>query len=488
MASARGLRLDLMKLGEIARRVGSGTEGLSADLSEREPVGYSIDSRTVKPGELFFAIKGDTHDGHQFVDNALAKGALAVVVSADWSGGVGRNPVRLLQVRDTLVALQSLASSTLKTWGGRLIAITGSMGKTTTKEMTAAVLGRTYRVIRTMGNLNNAYGLPLSILRMESDGSRASDFECAVFEMGMNHKGELAELTGIAPPDLAVVTNVAPVHLEFFASIDEIALAKSELVSGLKPGGSAILNDDDALVEQMRNLRSDIEVRTFGIERTADVMAQAVRPGGLALTRFQLVTPRGRIETSLQLGGRHNLYNALASAAVADSCEVSLEQIGDALASFSSPKMRGEIHELKEGFTVIDDSYNSNPRALMEMVTTLCGAEGYRRRIVVAGEMLELGSSGAQLHREAGSNIAKSGVDLLIGVRGLARELVEGARQSGLKTESAIFCETPDEAAERLMGEVKPGDVILIKGSRGVRTDIVVERLMKGAKGEERSV
>jgi UDP-N-acetylmuramoyl-tripeptide--D-alanyl-D-alanine ligase len=466
-----------MKLGEIAGILGSLADGLPNDLSEQEPIGYSIDSRSVRAGELFFAIRGEKHDGHRFVDDAMGRGALAAVVSHDWSGVAGINRAGLLPVADTLRALQSLASATLESWGGRLIAITGSMGKTTTKEITADVLSRVYRVARTIGNLNNAYGLPLSILRMESDGSRASDFDCAVLEMGMNHRGELAELTRIAPPDVAVVTNAAPVHLEFFSSVDEIAEAKSELVSGVKPGGTAVLNADDARVAQMRNVRSDVEFRTFGIERTADVMAQDIRPGGLALTRFQLVTPRGMIETSLRLGGRHNLYNALAAAAVADSCEVSLEQIGDALTNFSSLKMRGEIREFREGFTVIDDSYNSNPQALMEMVTTLCEAEGYKRRIVVAGEMLELGSTGPRLHREAGRSIASHAVDLLIGVRGLARELVEAARQSGLSPESAVFCETPDEAGEILKQAARAGDLILIKGSRGVRTDIVVERL-----------
>jgi UDP-N-acetylmuramoyl-tripeptide--D-alanyl-D-alanine ligase len=472
-----------MKLGEIARILGSEADRLPAELSAQEPIGYSIDSRSVRAGDLFFAIRGENHDGHQFVNDALARGALAAVVSHDWSGGVAANSPRLVPVHNTLAALQSLASAVLESWGGRLIAVTGSMGKTTTKEITAALLARVYKVIRTVGNLNNAYGLPLSILRMESDGSRASDFEYAVFEMGMNHIGELTELTRIAPPDVAVVTNVAPVHLEFFSSVDEIAQAKSELVSGVKPGGLALLNADDVRVANMRSLRSDLEFRTFGIEQTADVMARDVRPEGLSLTRFQLVTPHGRIETSLRLGGRHNLYNALAAAAVADSCEVSIEQIGDALAGFSSLKMRGEITEFKQGFTVIDDSYNSNPLALMEMVTTLSAAEGYKRRVVVAGEMLELGSAGPRLHREAGRSIATHDVDLLIGVRGLARELVEAARQSGLTEESAVFCETPDEAAELLKQVVRAGDLILVKGSRGVRTDIVVERLRQSSEG-----
>jgi len=284
------------------------------------------------------------------------------------------------------------------------------------------------------------------------------------------------------------VTNVAPVHLEYFSSVDEIAAAKSELVAGVKPGGAVVLNADDERVARMASLRHDLDVRTFGIERNADVMARALETEGVAVTRFQLVTPRGSVEAKLHLGGRHNVYNALASAAVADLCDIPPDRIAHALAAFSAPKMRGEVYEFKEGFTVIDDSYNSNPRALVEMTAHISGAEGYLRRIVVAGEMLELGSAGPELHRDTGRSIASNGIDLLIGVRGLALELVEGARQNGLNAEFALFCETPEEAAEILKREARPGDLILVKGSRGVKTDVVVERLKRWSedRGKER--
>ncbi|HEV8482017.1 MAG TPA: UDP-N-acetylmuramoyl-tripeptide--D-alanyl-D-alanine ligase [Blastocatellia bacterium] len=477
-----------MTLGEIVRILGSGEEDTETELNTVEPIGYSIDSRRIRRGELFFAIRGENHDGHQFVGDALAGGALAAVVSREWNAVAALAERKLIRVGDTLSALQLLAASVVKSWRGRLIAITGSMGKTTTKDLTAALLAPGGRVIKTVGNLNNAYGLPLSILKMESGGSRASEVEFGVFEMGMNHRGELAALASIAPPDLAVVTNVAPVHLEYFSSVDEIAAAKSELVRGVKPGGAAVLNVDDERVARMKGLRNDLEVRTFGIERNADVMALALKAEGVAVTRFQLVTPRGSVDAKLQLGGRHNVYNALASAAVADLCDIPLDQIADALASFSVPKMRGEVHEFKEGFTVIDDSYNSNPQALVEMIAHISGATGYQRKIVVAGEMLELGAAGPRLHREAGRSVASQGVDLLIGVRGLARELVESARQSGLTAECALYCETPEEAAEVLKREARPGDLILVKGSRGVKTDIVVERMKQWSesKGKER--
>lgn len=470
-----------MKLGEIANILGSTLGG------EQHPTGYSIDSRTVRAGEMFFAIRGENYDGHRFVRNALERGAMAAVVSRDFAlskdDTAQYDDIKLIRVADTLVALQGLAAAALRNWHGREVAITGSMGKTTTKEMTATALAHAGRVIKTLGNLNNDYGLPLSILKMESDGAHASDFDYAVLEMGMNHKGEIARLAEIAPPDVGVVTIVAPVHLEFFDSVEAIAEAKAELVAGIKPGGAAVLNGDDARVARMRELRGDIEYITFGIERAADVTARDIESDGLNGTHFKLVTPRGNIDARLAVAGRHNLYNALAAAAVADFYEVPLEQIAASLAESSSPRMRGEVLRFPEGFTVVDDSYNSNPRALIEMVTTICANKDCGRKIVVAGEMLELGATGAGLHREAGRRIATLGVDLLIGVRGLASEIVAGAREAGMSAESAIFCETPYEAADVLTREARAGDLILIKGSRGVKTEIVVER-MKQARGQ----
>jgi len=238
-----------------------------------------------------------------------------------------------------------------------------------------------------------------------------------------------------------------------------------------------VLNADDDRVARMREMRSDIEYRTFGISRAADVTALDIQSGGLSGTRFKLVTPRGNVDAHLSVAGRHNVYNALASAAVADFYEVPLDQIAAALVESSSPKMRGEVLRFTEGFTVVDDSYNSNPRALIEMVETICSNKQCKRRVVVAGEMLELGATGAELHREAGRRIAALGVDLLIGVRGLAQEIVRGAREAGMSEESAIFCETPNEAADLLTREASAGDLILVKGSRGVKTEIVVERM-----------
>ncbi len=443
---------------------------------DREPLGYSIDSRTIRQGDLFFAIKGEHHDGHQFVAEVLSKGALAAVVNRE-SGEPVRQAGLLLFSDDPLATLQKLANRVVSKWRGQLVAVTGSAGKTTTKDLIAAVLAQAGRVTKTQGNFNNAIGLPLSILKMEADGQRADDFDFGVFEMGMNHAGELAELTHMAPPDVAVVTNVAAVHLEFFASIDEIANAKAELVQGVKRGGAAILNADDFRVERMRQLRDDLTIRTYGIEQRAEVMARDIHTDGLGGINFLLVTPGGEINAHLALVGKHNLYNALAAAAVGDFYQVPLEKIAQAFAAMSAPKMRGEILRFAEGFTVIDDSYNSNPRALVEMVTTLCATEACKRKVVVAGEMLELGDAGAQLHFEAGQKIAALGVDLLLGVRGLAGDLIAGARAAGMPEDAAIFFATPQEAAEFLTQAAQAGDLILVKGSRGVKTEVVVERL-----------
>jgi len=479
-----------MKLSEIATILGSSIRAARGanELAEREPVGYSIDSRTLRPGELFFAILGENYDGHNFVGDALANRALAAVVSRDF---LDSNPGRqidphksaLILVDDTLSALQLLAYTVIKKWKGKVVAVTGSLGKTTTKEMIAAMLARIGTVAKTSGNLNNYYGVPLSILQMESNGRHATDFDYAVLEMGMNHKGEIARLTEIAPPDVGVVTVVAPAHLEFFTSVDEIAEAKAEMVLGIVEGGTAVLNADDERVARMGSLRTDISSLSFGIEHDADVTATEITHDGVNGSSFVLSTRRGKTEARVPLAGRHNIYNALAAATVADMYEAPLEEIVGALCETAAPKMRGELLRFQQGFSLIDDSYNSNPRALYEMVSTVCANREGRRAIVVAGEMLELGASGAELHHESGRLIARQGVDLLIGVRGLAEEMVRGAREEGMPSSAALFAATPEEAASILIPQVRPGDLILVKGSRGVRTEIVVDRIKQSFDG-----
>ncbi|MGH9759570.1 MAG: UDP-N-acetylmuramoyl-tripeptide--D-alanyl-D-alanine ligase, partial [Blastocatellia bacterium] len=456
--------------------------------------GYSIDSRAVKIDELFLAIRGEKNDGHDYVCQALAAGAIGAVVSREFDlarqidslksshtvdgGRLAEFQSNLIRVNDTLEALQALASSVIKSWSGKIIAITGSSGKTTTKDVTAGLLSQALRTHKSTGNLNNAYGLPLSILKMESEGRRADDFDLAVLEMGMNHKGEIAALTKIAPPHIGVVTNVNAVHLEFFSSIDDIAEAKAEMVLGVRTGGWAVLNTDDYRVARMRQKRGDIEYRTFGIEEPADVRAVKITADGLNATRFTLVTPNGVAEARVPLIGRHNVYNVIAGVAVAELSGLKLDQVVDGISRLSSSKMRGELVNFQQGFALIDDSYNSNPAALGALVESITQSrENGGRRIVVAGEMLELGEESARLHHESGEKIGRSGVDVLIGVRGLAREIVTGALEGGMDSSRAIFVETPEDAARELASQVRKGDLVLVKGSRGVKMEIVVEKM-----------
>jgi UDP-N-acetylmuramoyl-tripeptide--D-alanyl-D-alanine ligase len=468
-----------MKLRDIAQLVG--VERFDPAIAEIEPSGFSIDSRTIRAGELFFAIKGASLDGHDYVAQALRKGACAAIVSRE----VESAPTgQLIFVADTLVALQALAQELRNRWNGTVIGVTGSSGKTATKELTAEMIAAGgASVIRTTGNYNNAYGLPLSFLQVISNGASPEQFQYAVLEMGMSAPGEITELCSITQPNVGIVTNVSAVHLEFFPSVEAIAEAKAELVDCLKADGLAVLNADDPLVARMRR-RQPVAVRTFGIEAEADVTAKDVKPLGVEGTSFRLVTPRGEIAAKTRLLGRHQVANILAAAAVADHFQVPLEAIANTIADAKPYKMRGEITRFPQGFVIVDDSYNSNPRALGEMVKTVFNMNGFARRIVVAGEMLELGERGAELHRQSGRAMAEAGVSFLIGVRGLAREMVDGAREGGLKDECSLYCETPDEAARWLFDNLRSGDLVLVKGSRGVKLDQVVHAVKRRFIGE----
>jgi UDP-N-acetylmuramoyl-tripeptide--D-alanyl-D-alanine ligase len=463
------------------------------EFFDKELTGFSIDSRTVAEGELFFALSAEDYkrhfftattfdDAHRFIPAAFASGAAAVVarrerVERDAELQVFRE--RLLLVDDCIEALQSVAHGALQAWGGKVVALTGSAGKTTAKDLTAHVLSATgRRVLKTQKNFNNELGLALSILQMETRGARPSDFDVAVLEMGQSMFGEIARLTQVAPPDIAVELNVAPVHLEFFDSVEHIAAGKAQLVENLKPEGTAILNADDARVAAMRSKHKG-RALTFGIENAADVSASEIESARFGLSRFRLRTPLGEANAELRLPGRHNLLNALAASAVATCFEIAPEEIAHALASATASEMRGEVIEFAAGFSVIDDSYNSNPRSLLSMARSVAEARGEgdnaRRTFIVAGEMLELGEAGAEMHREAGSEIARMGIEVLWGVRGLAAELVAGAREAGM--DAARFFATTEEAAVALTEEVRAGDLLLVKGSRGVHMERIIEVL-----------
>ncbi len=424
--------------------------------------GYSIDSRTVQPGELFFAVKGERLDGHDFVEQALSRGAIGAVVE---KGQLARysDPAGLLAVDDTLVALQTLATAVRKIWGKTVIAVTGSMGKTTTKEAMAHLLAIKYRVHRTKGNFNNHFGLPLGLQTLEPE------YDVAVVEMGMSHSGEISALARIALPNQAVITNVAPVHLERFDSIAGIARAKYELIEALPHSGTAVLNADDEYVCQFgRDLKGKVVM--FGLKPTADVRAENIEVLGPEGARFDLVSREMRQPVRSPLLGKHNVYNVLAAAAVALEHGITPSEIAEALPSLQRADKRGQVVQVGN-ITVLYDCYNSSPKALMAAVDTLTAMPA-RRRIVVAGEMLELGSTGEQLHRECGRYMAGSKLDFLLGVRGLARAMVEAAVEAGLKAE---FVATPEEAGEWLARETREGDVVLLKASRGVKLEKALE-------------
>jgi UDP-N-acetylmuramoyl-tripeptide--D-alanyl-D-alanine ligase len=454
------MELSLRRIAEFI-----GADATVLDDPELVPAGYSIDSRTIQPGELFFAVKGERLDGHEYVAAALAGGTLAAVVEKKRAASLGA-PGRLLAVDDTLIALQTVAAAVRRLWGKPLVAITGSAGKTTTKEITAHVLSQKFSVMKSAGNLNNHFGLPLQLLKLKPQ------HQIAVFEMGMSHAGEIEALAKIARPDTGVVTCVAPVHLESFASVAEIARAKYELIASLPRGGTAILNADDAYVSQFgRDFHG--KVVTFGICKSSDVRAEDIQTHGEAGSTFTLSTNGERRAVTFPLYGKHNVANALAASAVGLQYGLSLDEIAAALATVKPSDKRGETLHLA-GATIINDCYNSNPAALQAMIDVLGTMPG-SRRIVVAGEMLELGPTGPQLHLDCGV-YAKGKADWVVGVRGLAQHIVDGAQSVGVK---ADFRETPAQAAELLAKQLQPGDVVLMKASRGVRLETAVESLQQ---------
>jgi len=457
----------ILELGRIAEFTGA-----AGDFDHSaQAMGYSIDSRTLAPGDLFIAIRGERFDGHDFVEKALATGASAAVVAREKLSAFS-SKTGLLVVDDPAIALQRIAAAARRLWGKRLIGVTGSAGKTTTKDAIAHVLSANFRVLKSQGNLNNAYGLPLQLLRLEPE------HQVAVIEMGMSHAGEIAQLAEIAKPDWGVVTNVAPAHLENFPDgISGVARAKYELIQALPSGGTAILNCDDPYVRQFgRDFHG--QVVTYGLGCTSDVRAQDVQALGPKGSRFVLLAGGTETPVDLPLIGAHNVLNALAAVAVGLSAGMSPTECALALGTMKPSERRGEVLYIKDA-TVINDCYNSNPKALDAMVDALA-AMNAKRRIVVAGEMLELGPTAADLHRSAGHHMAAKGIDVVVGVRGNAEHIVAGAKEKGI---NATFIGAPEEAGEWMKRELRAGDAILIKGSRGVRLEKALQVLTGSVEG-----
>jgi UDP-N-acetylmuramoyl-tripeptide--D-alanyl-D-alanine ligase len=458
--------LPLSKIAEFVAASGDLPRGSREAVAQA----YSIDSRTIGWGQLFFAVKGERLDGHDFVASALEKGAVGAVVRKDQLHRYASH-AQLLAVEDTLVALQTLATAVRKLWGKPLVGVTGSAGKTTTKEAVAHLLATRFRVLKSEGNFNNHFGLPLMLLKLEPE------HDVAVIEMGMSHAGEIRALAKIAQPEIGVVTNVAPVHLQFFESLAGIARAKYELIEALPADWTAVLNADDEYVSQFgRDFRGKVVL--YGTLPASTVRAENVQPKGADGSEFDVVIGNSRARVQLPLVGSHNVLNALAAVAVGIERGLKLSEAAEALATLAPPDKRGQVVQLGN-ITVINDCYNSNPKALDAMVDALVAMPA-RRRIVVAGEMLELGAASEQLHRRAGRHMAEKKVDALLGVRGLAQAMVESAAGAGVRAE---FVNTPEAAGEWLARETRDGDVVLLKASRGVKLEKALETWKAALRG-----
>lgn len=441
---------------------------LRSSQPARHATGYSIDSRTLATDDLFFAVKGERFDGHDFVAPAILRGAVGAVVARSRAAELLplTDHASLILVDDPLIALQQLAAAVRRHWGKRVVGVTGSAGKTTTKEAVAAVLGAGCKVLKSRGNLNNNFGLPLQLLRLELDD------DIAVIEMGMNHAGEITALSRIAAPDWGVVTNVGKAHVENFADgIAGVARAKYELVQALPVDGIAFLNCDDPYVSQFgRDFHG--RVILYGRGPCANLRVEHLENLGADGMRLTVAADGQRAAIHLHLLGEHNVSNALAALAVGLAAEISLEMGARALEALRPDEKRGQVIQW-HGASIINDCYNSNPEALKAMIATLAGMPT-KRHILVAGEMLELGAESPALHASCGEAAAAAKIDIVVGVRGAASNIVDAARRAGTE---AVYVETPEDAGIWLKSNLREGDAVLLKASRGVRLERALEVL-----------
>ena len=430
--------------------------------------GFTSDSRRVAAGQLFIALRGDRFDGVAFVEASVASGARGVLVPTGSPRAAG---VVTIEVDDTLVGLQELGRHMRRLSGASVVAITGSAGKTSTKEATAEFLATRHTVYRNVGNLNNHIGLPLTLLELRSRP------DVAVVELGMNHAGEISRLVELAEPDVRVWTNVGDAHVGHFASIEAIADAKAEVLERATESTRAVVNGDDPRV--MARMKGFVgHVTTFGLGGHCTIRAVDVRDRGVRGTAARLVTPAGDADVSVPIPGRGPLMNVLAATGVALGYDVPLQAIVDTAATLSAASRRGEVTRLARGVVLVDDSYNSSPSALARALDAVGSEAGAARRVAVIGEMRELGEFATALHRESGRRAVAAGVDLLVAIGGAPAEaLAEAAVAAGLDADAVRHFATSDEAAVPVSAMLRAGDVVLVKGSRGTRTDIVADRV-----------
>lgn len=452
-----------LRLDQIARKIeGTILQG-SPSLSFRR---FNIDSRRSEPGELFFALVAQ-RNGHDYIPHAVEKGASGAVISQKLS--LPAKDVGLILVRDTLIALQSLAKKVLQEHNIKVVGITGSSGKTTAKEFSSTLLSSSYQVLKSEGNFNNQLGLPLSLLRLNNS------HQVAVLEMAMNHKGEIKTLTEIAPPDVAVITNINPVHLEFFKSMDDISLAKREILEGLKEGGTAILNGDDPLVQKIAPYWKGEKI-TFGFSPECDVRARDIKKQALEGIRFKLLYGQKQKEILFPFFLESYLKDFLAASAIAYFFSLPLDLILDKAKSLKPLPRRGVLLSLEGNIKLFDESYNSNPVALEAVLKGLSGFPA-KRKVAVLGDMLELGEKEIAYHVQAGKQVVQWGWDTLVTVGSLSRHMAEAALTSGMKKDQIYSYRDSTEAADVIRDIVQDGDFILVKGSRGIQTEIIVEKL-----------
>ena len=424
-----------------------------------------IDSREVKPGGLFVALRGEQHDGHVFIPQAVEQGAAGILCERPPQGVDG---AAVIQVEDTRQALFDIAADRLSRQSRPIVAITGSAGKTTTKDLIAHVLGRRLRVHKSEGNLNTYTGIPMTIFQMDPRD------RVLVVEYAMSRAGEIRELTQVAPPTIGVVLNVGLAHVGLLGSVEAVAAAKRELVEGLAPGGLAVLNADDPRVRAMS--AAGRRFTLFGFSRDATVRAERVRPRGLEGSSFLLQTPRGKAEIDLRLPGQHSISNALAAAAVALEFEFDAPAIAAALHGFTPPARRMNIVTGRNGATVIDDSYNASPGSMQAALEVLRLAPKGTLKVVVLGDMLELGDQAEQAHDDIGS-LAGKAADVVIALGEFAPRMVQSARRAGLPIERAVVVESAEQAVAAVTPLLTPQTQVLVKGSRGMRLERVVEQI-----------
>jgi len=454
-----------LNLNQVAEKTGG--EILQGSLSTLFRT-FNIDSRLTRQGELFFALIAQ-RNGHAYVSDALQKGAAGAVISQKITPP--DSEVALLMVNDTLLALQNLAQKVLSSHKAKIVGITGSIGKTTTKEFAASLLSKRFNVHKSEGNYNNHIGLPLSILRLEDTHT------IAVLEMGMSAPGEISRLTKIAPPDIAVITNIHPVHLEFFKDIEQIAKAKKEILDGLKPGGTAILNGDDPLVKRISQDWKGPRL-FFGLSKSCEIRATNIRRMGIQGLSLDLSYENKKERIHFPHFYTSFLYNFLAAVGVAQAFSTPSEHLLQQIQTLRSFAMRGKMYQLKNNITLIDDSYNSNPAALEYALKDLSELPA-KRKVAVLGDMLELGEQEVRYHIRAGEQVKDYNIDVLVTVGTLSRHMAEGALKSGMKEDSIFSFSDSEETADHIESLLRVGDLVLVKGSRGIKTDKIVKRLGK---------